>query len=184
MSQLDYPEVQLGNGRYTIGTSGCFLTSLAMASCMLHERTDLDPVRANDLVRANRGFSGSGLELSRAAPALGLRVTSRDISSTPDDALLQRLDASLAAGRPVVIAVDFQPGQSSGESPADHFLLAYARLGPDRWQAMDPAGGNPVVIRRDAATSTLRYEAAPDRVLTELIFLEKAPFARDPGPQA
>ncbi len=180
LSQLDYPQVQLGTGRYTIGSSGCFLTSLTMATSLLHQRKDLDPVLANSLVKQNDGFSGSGLELSRAAPALGLRVLHRaEINDQNRSALDQRLDAALAAGKPVVMGVDFAPGASSGESDADHFILVYGQLGTNRYRALDPAGGVKVELER-AADGTLHYRGSSERKISEMLFLDRGTFVRDP----
>jgi hypothetical protein len=176
MSQLDYPSVQLGTGRFTIGESGCFLTSLAMASAWVHDRGDLDPVRANALVKARGGFRGSALDLPSAAPALGLRVISRHATRTPGAELLGRLQAALESGRPVIAGIDLGPGRSSGESDADHFILIHQQLGPELWRALDPAGGVQVELDLDSATGAIRYRGAPERTLTELIFLHRAPF--------
>ncbi len=181
MSQLDHPTVRLGTGRFTISESGCFLTSLAMASAWLHDRSDLDPVRANDLVKARGGFRGSALDLPSAAPALGLRVVSRDVTRTPSTELLGRLRTALESGRPVIAAIDLGPGRTSGESDADHFILIHQQLGPEHWRALDPAGGVQLELALDPATGALRYRGAPERALTELIFLDRAPFPGGPS---
>lgn len=181
LSQLAYPDVQLGEGHYTIASSGCLLTSLTMASALLHHRADLDPPSANRLVMAANGFSGSGLELPQAAPALGLRVLDREALSASNRVSLSRsLELHLSSGRPVVLGVDYQPGSSSAESAADHFILAYRRTREGHYIAMDPAGGHPVELVADAA-GAISYGAAPDRHITEMIFLDSAPFARDPA---
>ncbi|MCK6551695.1 hypothetical protein L6R52_38030 [Myxococcota bacterium] len=179
--QTDYPTLVLGEGRYTIASSGCLLTSLAMASVWHHGRTELTPPRANRLVLANDGFSGSGLELPRAAPALGLRVTDREEVTTSTRARLAgELDRSLAADRPVVLGVDYQPGDSSAVSDADHFILAYRRLGPGRYAAMDPAGGRSIELVADA-NGKIVYAGAEGRTISEMIFVDRAPFVRDPS---
>jgi hypothetical protein len=177
-SQLDYPKIQLGKGGYTIGSSGCFLTSLAMASCMLHNRTDLDPVTANKRVLARGGFSGSGLRLEVAAPALGLVVKHRsELSAANRTGMNMRLETELRAKRPVVVGLDLWPKRSSsGESDADHFVLIYGRSG-DRYVAADPAGGAALYLRCDDE-GFLRCEADTKRVVTEMIFLEKSALFR------
>lgn len=176
-SQLDYPKVQLGSGNYTIGSSGCFLTSLAMASCMLHGRTDLDPVTANNRVAARGGFSGSGLRLEKAAPALGLVVKYRsELSDRNRASMNARLNNDLVAKRPVVVGLDLWPGSSSGESDADHFVLIYGRSG-DRYVAADPAGGHSIYLRC-GDDGLLRCEADSKRVVTEMIFLDKSALFR------
>jgi len=174
LSQFDYPKARLGEGHYTIASSGCLLTSLTMASSLVHERHDLNPLSANALVLRNGGFSGSALELGPAASALGLSVEHRSALSLGNAKLLgARLDAALAKGCPVVMGVDVQPGDTSSVSGADHFICAYARLGPGRYAAMDPAGGVKVELCADAQ-GLLSYRGAPARRISELVFLERA----------
>lgn len=174
LSQFDYPQARLGAGHYTIASSGCLLTSLTMASSLVHERHDLNPLSANALVLRNGGFSGSALELGPAASALGLSVEHRSALSLGNAKLLgARLDAAMAKGCPVVMGVDYQPGDTSSVSGADHFICAYARLGPGRYAAMDPAGGVKVELCADAQ-GLLSYRGAPARRISELVFLERA----------
>ena len=176
LSQLDYPQARLGEGHYTIASSGCLLTSLTMASSMLHERHDLSPLSANALVLKNGGFSGSAIELGPAASALGLSVEHRRALSAGSAKLLgARLDAALAKGCPVVMGVDYQPGGTSSVSGADHFICAYAQLGPGRYAAMDPAGGLKVELCADEQ-GLLVYRGAPERRISELVFLSRAPL--------
>lgn len=177
LSQLDYPRARLGEGRYTIASSGCLLTSLTMASSVLHGRHDLDPLRANALVLRNGGYSGSAIELGPAASALGLSVEHRGpLSLGSAKALTTQLDAALAKGCPVVMGVDYQPGGTSSVSGADHFICAYAQLGPGRYAALDPAGGVKVELCADEQ-GLLSYRGAPERRVSELLFLSRAPFA-------
>jgi hypothetical protein len=173
LSQFDYPKDQLGTGRYTIGSSGCLLTSLTMASAILGGRRDLDPLEANEVVLARRGFKGSALELEIAAPALGLAITRRCVLRDRNRREAQsKLDAELALGRPVVAGVDIVPGRaSSGKSGADHFIVIH-QLAGDRYLCMDPAGGVATSFECDAQ-GVLRQTGASDRFLSELIFLDK-----------
>lgn len=181
MSQLEHPDVKLGTGRFTIASSGCFLTSLTMASAMLHGRRDLDPVLANRMVQRNGGFRGSALDLEQAAPALGLEVVHREtLTAANPRALDQRLDAALADGKPVVMGVDFQPGRTSGYSDADHFIVVYARLGEGRYRAVDPAGGVRLELLR-GDDGVLRQRAQSTHRITEMLFLDRDTFARDPA---
>lgn len=177
-SQLDYPNVQLGNGSYTIGSSGCFLTSLTIASCMLHNRTDLNPELANSRVAARGGFSGSGLKLEIAAPALGLVVKGRsELNAQNRDAMNARLDAHLGSKRPVCVGIDIWPGRaSSGESDADHFILIYGKSG-DRYLAADPAGGRTLNLKC-GDDGVIRCEGDTSRTVTEMIFLDKSALFR------
>ncbi len=172
INQLDHPNTQLGNGKYTIAQSGCFLSSITMASNKLHPGQNLGVVDANTKVKAGNGFSGSGLEMSRAAPALGMNMTSRrTLGGVNDATVLSRLDQHLAAGKPAVAGVDFQPGRSSGHSDADHFITIYGKRGND-YLGMDPAGGVPVTLTK-GADGRLVYRGAEDRKLSEVLLLDK-----------
>lgn len=172
INQLDHPNAQLGNGKYTIAQSGCFLSSITMASNKLHPGQNLGVLDANTKVKAGNGFSGSGLEMARAAPALGMDMTSRRALGGINDAtVLNRLDQHLAAGKPAVAGVDFRPGRSSGHSDADHFITIYGKRGND-YLAMDPAGGRPVTITK-GADGRLSYRGADDYKLSEVLLLDK-----------
>ena len=172
INQLAHPGVQLGNGKSTIAEAGCFLSSCTMASNLLHPGQSLGAVEANRRVKAQGGFAGSGLELSRAAPALGMQqVSRRPLGGVNDGTVLARLDQHLAAGKPAVAGVDFRAGRSSGHSDADHFITIYGKRGND-YLAMDPAGGQPVTISR-GTDGRLTYRGASDYKLSEVLLLDR-----------
>ncbi len=67
--QRDYPNVKLGfSNTYTIAQAGCVLTSMAMFA-------EIDPVTANNRVKAQKGFNGASMIWSVAAFALGLKYS-------------------------------------------------------------------------------------------------------------
>jgi hypothetical protein len=176
LAQTDYPTTKLGTGRFTIGSSGCFLTSLTMASCQLHGTKKLNPLIANELVKKNNGFSGSALELDRALPALGLKkLLRREMTSGNRANLIRRLDNALAAKRPVIMGVDFQKGSSSGESGADHFIIVFGTRG-SYYRAIDPLGGRLVELEKTSAGLT--YAGVSGHKISEMLFVDKAPFVR------
>jgi hypothetical protein len=173
MSQLDYPDVDLGNGGYrTIAQAGCFLTSLAMASeCLTGQRWD--PVTANAQVKQAGAFRGAGLEMPDAAQALGLRVTWRGALDAGDAQAKQgSLRAHLGAGQVAVACVDLGPGSTSGVSEGDHFILIDAAGPNGTFFGVDPAGGVRVRLTSDEQ-GFLRYGADGSRRVCELVLVEK-----------
>lgn len=173
MSQLDYPEDDLGHGGYrTISQAGCFLSSLAMASEALTEK-QWDPKTANDHVKRAGGFSGAALEVPEAARALGLKVTWRGaVGADTLDTRYAAMRAHLEAGHAAVACVDLGPGRSSGVSEGDHFLFVYAAGEGGCFYAVDPLGGDAVKLTPDDEQGFLRYGPNGSRRVCELVFVE------------
>ncbi|MBD3299729.1 MAG: hypothetical protein GF347_00040 [Candidatus Moranbacteria bacterium] len=66
-----WKNLRLGFGRTTIGTHGCFITSLGM---MVHKRPD----EVNEILKNNGGFYKDLVKSPQAAKALGLDYNGRD----------------------------------------------------------------------------------------------------------
>lgn len=80
-SQRDprWANVKLGFGSTTIGSHGCFVTSLSM---MVNKRPD----EVNEILKKNGGFNGDLVVSEKAAQALGLEYFGKeyDINKVPD----------------------------------------------------------------------------------------------------
>jgi hypothetical protein len=110
-------------------------------------------VEANKRVLDAGGFSGSNLDVDKAARALGLRLQSRTVAGPTTPASAVEAHAALQTNQKLVIAgVDYKPGRSSSVSDADHFLLikgpADPSAGHDAMTAVDPAGGREITFHK------------------------------------
>lgn len=136
----------LGEGPKTIRQVGCLLTSLTMVSNTLTaHRRSVD--EANRMVTAAGGFQGVNMRFGPASEALGLRTTARGAFTGDTSAM----DAALAAGKPVIVGVDFKEGFSSALGGADHFLVVTGKNPQGDYTGIDAANGKPLTFSRDDA---------------------------------
>ena len=121
-----WKDVPLGtSGESTIGKWGCLLTSATM---MLNGiGYDETPVTVNDKMKAHGGFQGS-LFIPSVLPYIWPNCVYRDMQNcetTP--APLAQIDAALAAGKPVILQVDWNKQQGI----QTHFVLVKDKKGDD-----------------------------------------------------
>ncbi len=126
-SQQDpqWKNTPIGGGPDTIGYIGCALTSVAMyASGWGYTET---PGSLNAKLTSHGGFVNEAIvwgAITQFYPQLrstGLTVLSNN------DAPLAQIDASLAAGQPVIVEVDYSPDAGL----QTHWVLLYAKQGND-----------------------------------------------------
>jgi N-acetylmuramidase-like protein/SH3 domain-containing protein/peptidase C39-like protein len=115
----------------TIGYVGCALTATAMLiSGHGYPET---PKTLNQKLRNVNGFAGSGIAwgaVSKLYPQINVRSTGL-LNNT--DAPLKEIDASLAAGQPVVVLIDYAP-----DADLDwHYVLIYEKRDND-YMILDP----------------------------------------------
>lgn len=152
INQADGGNTRLGRGRSTLRGAGCMLSAYGMAAQAISGRTDGMGVRdLNQLVLNNNGFSGSGLVGPTAARAMGMTQTGREtISSRNASSRINDIAASLEAGNPVVLGVDYKAGsRGSGRGTGvDHWITITGRDpdNPNRFIALDPAGGREISL--------------------------------------
>ncbi len=126
-SQQDpsWKENPIGGGPDTIGYIGCALTCVAMyASGWGYTET---PATLNQKLTSHGGFIDEGIvwgAISQFHPQI--RSTGITLCSNTDAPLAQ-IDASLAAGQPVIVEVDYSPDAGL----QTHWVLLYARQGND-----------------------------------------------------
>jgi peptidoglycan hydrolase-like protein with peptidoglycan-binding domain len=149
MSQGDY-NVRIGNSGKTIRQVGCMMTSFAMASTAITGNKDMNPARANDLIKSRGGFVGASLSTDRAANALGMRMVGRigTHNSSPQQ-LQNRIDQSLQAGRPCVLGVDYRKGSggTGNGTGVDHWVTITGKNADGSYNCVDPAGGRTFTLR-------------------------------------
>ena len=115
----------------TIGGYGCLLTSLSMV-CSAYG-IEVPPDQLNDKMRAAGGFQGAFLMpayMGQAVP--GMRQTNY-IECQNQPAPLAEIDAYLAAGKPVIVEVDYSPNAGL----QNHWIVLTAKQGDD-YTLLDP----------------------------------------------
>ncbi len=159
----------LGGGPPTIKDWGCLLTSMTMVvNGFGHNET---PATLNDKMRAVGGFSGAAVlpfKLPSVFPDIAYLSLDEYVTSP---APLAQIDAALAAGKPVVVRLDWSPNPGL----QDHWVLLYAKdsgdyLMLDPYQYPDDMPGKKVYL-------TQRYHysgTTPAEVITGVLFLDRS----------
>jgi len=166
----------LGYGPPTIKQWGCLLTSLTMvANGFGYHET---PRTLNEKMKANDGFSGALIRPAMlAAVCPGVSVQGRD-DCEHAPAPTAAIDAALAAGRPVIVQVDYSPLPDV----QSHWVVAYARQGAD-YLILDPymypgdAPGKPLTLlsRYHFSGSTL------EQAISSVIYMSGTPGSGPAG---
>jgi hypothetical protein len=132
-SQQDpqWKNTPIGPGPDTIGYIGCALTSLAMyASSWGYTET---PATLNKKLTANGGITADELLVWGAISKLYPQIQNTGLTICNGNAPLSQINASLAAGQPVIVEVDYSPGPGL----QTHWVLLYAQQGND-YLVQDP----------------------------------------------
>lgn len=127
-SQQDpqWKDSKIGPGPDTIGYIGCALTSLAMYSSSLGFTETPDTL--NQKLTANGGITSDELLVWGAISKLYPQIQSTGLTiCTNTDAPISQINASLTAGQPVIVEVDYSPDAGL----QTHWVLLYAQQGTD-----------------------------------------------------
>lgn len=136
--------IRLGSGMATIGQQGCLITAVA-AVCRYYGK-DTDPAQLNrDLLRVG-GYANGNLykwwSLGAIYPDIRVREYI-DCQTVP--APLDKIDAELAAGRPPIVWVDFNPHTPANDM---HWVVIVGHTeGRADYLIMDPWTGQIVPFR-------------------------------------
>lgn len=122
-----WKNVPLGNqDKETIGTWGCLLTSMTMVLVGAGYE-DETPESVNSKMKANGGFQGA-LVIPSLLPILFPNVIFSGFEPCESQpAPLDRIDAALAAGKPVIVQVDWNPDAGI----QTHWIVLKERKGDD-----------------------------------------------------
>ena len=126
----------------TIGYVGCALTSVAML--LSGYGFDETPRTLNQKLQARQGFVSAGIRwdvVCQVHPEMNLLS---NINCEATDAPLDRIDAALTAGQPVVVRVDASPNPGLQW----HYVVLYARKGDD-YLMLDPWPYQPGTTKED-----------------------------------
>lgn len=155
-----WSSLKLGFSDVTIGGYGCAITAVAM---LLNYRsafvTFWNPPKVNsELVRA-KAFRDTNLvdwqRVPEVFPEAHLHYDGR--INTPGPAPVDRIDALLRVGMPVIVRVDFDL-KKSGEQ--EHFVLVHGKVG-DNYVVADPY--------KNAATLCPAYGTTPQIAVCAMI---------------
>jgi peptidoglycan hydrolase-like protein with peptidoglycan-binding domain len=181
-------KVPLGHSDKTIATHGCMLTSFSMIVAQMTGRGDLPPDQMNDYMRTHNGFIGANLNITPGAKSLGLKTerfncfgenTGTGSQSIGADAMRARLDASLAAGKPVMLGVDYADGASAkevdGNQKPNHWVVITGKNPDGSYTVKDPATGKDLVMNVDEQGRLHRpgSKSGKEYTGTEMIFFSK-----------
>ena len=121
----------IGGGPDTIGFVGCALTSVAMySSGWGYSET---PDTLNQKLNANGGYINEAIVWG-AVSKIHSQIKSNGLTlCTNSDAPIAQINASLAAGQPVIVEVDFSPAAGL----QTHWVVLYAQQGND-YLMLDP----------------------------------------------
>jgi len=127
-----WKNVKLGNqNKETIGSWGCLLTSLTMV--VNGYGFDETPETMNEKLKSAGGFQGA-LLIPAAVPAVCSGVIYKGYQPCEDSpAPLSKIDAAIAADKPVIVQVDWSPKAGL----QTHWIVLYAKEGDDYYM-MDP----------------------------------------------
>lgn len=132
-SQQDpqWKNIKIGSSSETIGRVGCALTSVAMLlSGYGYGET---PASLNKKLKQNGGFMGAAIVWGTVSVVRPQVKFENIVICRDSDAPLSAINASLAAGQPVLVEVDNSPAAGL----QTHWVVLYAKKGDD-YLMLDP----------------------------------------------
>lgn len=161
-----------GTGTYdTIGWNGCALTSVAML--LSGYGFMVTPQELNEKLKGVKGFAGSGIKW-QAVPQVYSKVRlSSDpyVDYTNTGAPLDKINATLGAGRPVIVRLDTKPTEDP-KNPDNHYVLLYSRNGSDDYLMLDPYPYQTDVTKPHSLKARYGFDRPIGKVIERVIFFE------------
>ncbi len=149
--------------KVTIASKGCAMTSVAMALSKLSGET-ITPAVLDAFLDAKGGYTAkNAINWDDAGKVTSSRIRVAKTTTWNVDTV----NAELAAGRPVVLGVDYTAGKSGGNLGTDHWVCLTRR---------DPADANRYFANDPATGTEISFLRQPDGKLLE----EKHPAHRKP----
>jgi hypothetical protein len=142
-----------GGSKNHIGAIGCAMTSVTMALDGI-TGSKMSPAQMNEFMKKNGGYTSGGsiqnweLMGKAVTPPVGVKRQSEG-SFTP-----AKIDAELAAGRPVLVHVDYKQGSGANrklghDGQGDHWILITGKSADGKYLANDPAGGKKIELKSE-----------------------------------
>jgi uncharacterized protein YgiM (DUF1202 family) len=132
-SQRDpqWKDDKLGNSSLTLGTSGCAVAAVAML--LSGYGCNETPGSLNSWLKSHGGFIGAAIVWGAITARYPKIKFANIILCRDSDAPLAAIDASIAAGQPVLVEVDSSPAAGL----QTHWVVLYAKQGAD-YLMLDP----------------------------------------------
>jgi hypothetical protein len=149
----------------TIGYLGCALTSVAML--LSGHGYPETPQSLNQKLKNVSGFVSAAIRwgaVSQVYPKVTLKAF---IPCTTSDAPLAQIDASLAAGQPVIVQVDRSPA----EGIQTHWVVLYGRKGDD-YLMLDPWPYQPDINKEDLLMKRYAQGRSLKRAISHVILYD------------
>jgi hypothetical protein len=154
-----------GDAGDTIGKFGCALTSVAML--LSGHGLAETPATLNQKMQNKQGFISSLIRWDVVCQVHSQVRLKQIVDCRESDAPLAQIDASLAAGQPVVVLVD-----NDRDPDLDwHYVLLYAREGDD-YLMLDPWPYTPGTDKKDYLTKRYGYGRPLKRTIRQVLFYE------------
>jgi len=139
-----------GGSKNHIGAIGCAMTSVTMALDGI-TGSKLTPAQMNEFMRKNGGYTSGGsiqnweVMGKAVSPPVGVKRQPEG-SFTP-----AKIDAELAAGRPVMVHVDYKDANRKlgHDGKGDHWILITGKSADGKYLANDPAGGKKIELKAE-----------------------------------
>jgi len=129
-SQLNYPNVFLGNSPYTVSQYGCLITSIAMVSTFYH-RTITPP----QIAQTPGNFDSQGYLLRQPPPP----TTFSSMNSASIN--WATVNTELDAGRPVIVSIFIPSVGAINQDGSSHFIVLHGHSA-GKYFMHDPLGPN------------------------------------------
>jgi hypothetical protein len=148
-----------GDKARSIGSKGCAMTAVAMALSKLSGET-LTPDKLDAYLDTHGGYSRANPDKpNNLLWGVAGKAVSPPLTVTKTTAWsLEAIQASLDAGRPVVLGVDYKDGPGT-----DHWVCLTRREAgpPDTYFANDPATGGEIRLQRQPDGTLQRLKTGP-----------------------
>ncbi len=128
----------------TISRAGCAISACAMAVSKMSGET-VTPGEMDKYLDKRNGYDGDNVKFGEVGGAAGVKPP---VASTRRESLpVSAIDKELAAGRPVVIGVDYHKG--GNKNGTDHWMCVTGKNADGTYNVNDPAGGNAIKMRME-----------------------------------
>lgn len=176
LSQQDprWKNKRLGQDTITIGKWGCLLTCMTMVANGFG--ADETPETLNDKLKGAGGFIGA-LVIPAAMPRVvgGVRFVNY-IPCENQPAPISEINATLAAGKPVIVEVDYSPAHGL----QNHWVVLYDRKGDD-YLIHDP-WPFPVESKEVLLTARYGFAGSPKQIIQGAVFYDGVAVPQPPAP--
>lgn len=177
LSQQDpqWKNQDLGDDVITIGKFGCLLTCMAMVADGFG--ADENPATLNRKMKAVGGFIGA-LVIPAALPNAvpGVRFI-KYVPCEGQPAPLADIDATLQAGKPVIVEVDYSPAKGL----QNHWVVVYAKQGDD-YLIQDP-WPYPPETKQVLLTQRYGFAGDPGQIIQSAVWFDGTAQPPRPKPE-